>query len=305
MEFGALTLSKLNKVSFALPPDPVGNAILMKKQKAGSPKLFLGCAKWGRKEWVGKIYPADAKEKDFLRYYAQHYGSIELNATHYKMYSADQLLVWGVEVQNPGFKFCPKAHRGMCFLKDSPNKQGLTNDYISNVLALGKQLGPVFITHDEKLKWDDTAEKQFFAYLETLPRDMVFFVEERWPGFFADKKLQSRYYVKLRELGIGAVITDTAGRRDVLHMRLTIPKTFIRFVGNSLHSTDYIRIDQWAKRIKHWLDSGIEEIYFFMHMHNEAKSPELTKYVVERFNKVCSLNLPEVVFEKRKPASKR
>ena len=28
-------------------------------------------------------------------------------------------------------------------------------DFSRNVRALGKQLGPVFITHDEKIKWDE------------------------------------------------------------------------------------------------------------------------------------------------------
>ena len=41
-----------------------------------------------------------------------------------------------------------------------------------------------------------------------------------------------RYYTKLRELKIGTIITDAAARMDVLHMQLTIPKAFIRFVGN-------------------------------------------------------------------------
>ena len=83
----------------------------------------------------------------------------------------------------------------------------------------------------------------------------------------------------------------------MLHMHLTIPKAFIRFVGNSLHPTDYPRIDHWAARFKKWLDAGIEEIYFFMHMHDEGLSPELTQYVVEQFNKKCGLDLPPVKFE--------
>lgn len=104
------------------------------------------------------------------------------------------------------------------------------------------------------------------------------------------------YYSKLRELKIGTIITDTAGRRDVLHMQLTIPKAFIRFVGNSLHPTDYPRIDSWGQRFKKWKDAGIEEIYFFMHMHDEGKSPELTQYVVKSFNKSAKMELPEVKF---------
>ena len=299
MDFGALPIKEVDKMKFKLPPDPVANAAVLKKSRAKTPKIYLGCAKWGRTEWVGKIYPTGAKEKDFLRYYAQHYGSIELNATHYKIYEGDRFDEWKEKVNNPHFKFCPKAHRGMSFLKDSPSKKGVTKDFIDNIRAFGKQLGPIFITHDEKIKWDAQSEKEFFGYLESLPRDINFFVEERWPEFYTDKKRQERYYSKLTELGIGAVITDTAGRQDVLHMHLTIPKTFIRFVGNSLHPSDYPRIDHWATRLKKWIDAGIEEIYFFMHMHDEGLSPELTQYVIKQFNKKCGLKIPEVQFVKK------
>ncbi len=297
MLFGEVNKKLLDGIDWKLPKDHSDNKAVL-AEGSGKGQVFLGCAKWGRPEWIGKIYPEKAKEKDFLKYYAQHYGSIELNATHYKMYGPDKLKEWGEKVQNPAFLFCPKAHRGMSFIKESENRQRLTEDFIENIRAFDAQLGPVYITHDEKVKWDEKGEKDFFKYLERLPRDITFFVEERWPGFFADKKLQDRYYSRLQELVIGAVLTDTAGRRDVLHMRLTIPKAFVRFVGNSLHPTDYPRIDEWAKRFKKWLDAGIDEIYFFMHMHDEGKSPELTQYVVEQFNKKCKLDLPPVVFVK-------
>ncbi len=104
----------------------------------------------------------------------------------------------------------------------------------------------------------------------------------------------------MHTLNIGAVITDTAGRRDCAHMHLTIPKTFIRYVGNSLHPTDYTRIDAWIERMKFWLNKGIDDVYFFMHMHDEATSPELTVYLVDKMNKECGLNLikPKFVNEK-------
>ena len=79
-------------------------------------------------------------------------------------------------------------------------------------------------------------------------------------------------------------------------MHLTIPKTFIRYVGNSLHPTDKTRIDEWVERMKFWLSKGIEDIYFFMHMHNEATSPELTIYLVDKMNAACGLNLIKPTF---------
>jgi uncharacterized protein YecE (DUF72 family) len=296
MLFGEPKPSALKNVKFQLPKDAATSKTVLASGNTDAPKVYLGCAKWGRPEWVGKIYPKGAKEKDFLKYYGQHYGSLELNATNYKIYGPETFLEWTKKVDNPNFKFCPKAHRGMSFLKDSPSKQGVTKDFLRNIRAFGNNLGPIFFTHDEKIKWDEQGEKEFFRYLETLPTDLTFFVEERWPQFYSDKKLMERYYAKLKELKIGTIITDAAGRQDVLHMQLTIPKVFIRFVGNSLHPSDYPRIDNWATRLKKWLDAGIEEIYFFMHMHDEGKSPELTQYVVKQFNKKCKLNIPEVQF---------
>ena len=100
----------------------------------------------------------------------------------------------------------------------------------------------------------------------------------------------------LRLLHVGIVITDAAGRRNCCHMRLTLPKTLIRFVGNSLHPTDYSRCDAWVKRIKFWLKNGMEELYFFMHMHDEAFSPELADYVVRALNKQCGLSIKPPLF---------
>jgi hypothetical protein len=58
-----------------------------------------------------------------------------------------------------------------------------------------------------------------------------------------------------------------------------------------LHPTDFSRSDAWVQRIKYWLDNGLKELYFFMHMHDEATSPELTVYLVDKMNKECGLNL--------------
>jgi uncharacterized protein YecE (DUF72 family) len=136
------------------------------------------------------------------------------------------------------------------------------------------------------------AKKQVLVdYLESFPKGVELFVEFRHPGWFANEKVTKEIFSIMQKLKVGAIITDTAGRRDCCHMHLTIPKAFIRFVGNSLHDTDYNRCDAWVKRIKYWLDRGLNELYFFMHMHDEANSPELTVYLVEKLNKECKLNL--------------
>jgi len=118
----------------------------------------------------------------------------------------------------------------------------------------------------------------------------------RHPDWFNKAAIRDELFSTLKALNIGAVITDTAGRRECCHMHITVPKVFIRYVGNSLHATDYTRIDAWIKRMKYWLSHNVQEVYFFMHMHDEATSPELTVYLVDELNKACGLHLPKPKF---------
>ena len=51
----------------------------------------------------------------------------------------------------------------------------------------------------------------------------------------------------------GAVITDTSGRRDMLHMELTVPKALIRFVGNNMNKRNF-RIHAFSHFITFFCD---------------------------------------------------
>ena len=88
------------------------------------------------------------------------------------------------------------------------------------------------------------------AYLEQLPKDIPVFLESRNKEWFAEPGNRGQVFDLMHRLNIGDVITDASGRKDVVHMELPTPYAFIRFVGNSLHQTDYLRIDHWVKRIK-------------------------------------------------------
>jgi len=174
------------------------------------------------------------------------------------------------------------------------NKQFITDEFLRGVVGFGEHLGPIFVQVSDS--FSPNRKQELFDYLATLPTDLQFFLEVRHPDWFGKDAIRDELFTTLKGLNIGAVITDTAGRRDCAHMYLTIPKTFIRYVGNSLHPTDYTRVDEWIERMKHWLDKGMKELYFFMHMHDEAYSPELTVYMVDKLNAACGLHLQKPAF---------
>lgn len=284
-----MCVEELNTIDFKLAAEPLFNRNILKGKAVKSPKVYMGCAKWGRTEWVGKIYPPGAKEKDFLDHYVQHYNSIELNATHYKVYGEAGIKKWTAKAAGKDFKFCPKMYQGVTHRGSLKGKDFIINEFFRGIVAFEEYLGPIFIQVSES--FSPKRKEELYEFLKKLPTDLQFFLEVRHPAWFGNDDTRNGLFRALKEMNIGAVITDTAGRRDCAHMYLTLPKTFIRYVGNSLHATDYTRIDDWVGRMKYWLDKGMEELYFFMHMHDEATSPELTVYLVDKMNKELGLDL--------------
>jgi uncharacterized protein YecE (DUF72 family) len=109
--------------------------------------------------------------------------------------------------------------------------------FFRGIVAFKEHLGPIFIQVSDN--FSPNRKKELFDFLASLPKDLQFFLEVRHPGWFAKPEEMKELLENLSSMNMGIVITDTAGRRDCAHMHLTIPKVFIRYVGNSLHSSDY------------------------------------------------------------------
>jgi uncharacterized protein YecE (DUF72 family) len=289
MDFGRL--ESIKGVDFKLPPDHPMTTELFKKlkpKKKEPVQLYVGCAKWGREDWIGKVYPKGTKAKDFLSHYVQYFNCIELNALFYNLQPKNIIERWA-SLAGDDFRFCPKYSNSISHLRQLRNAEAETDKYIDHMQSFGNKLGPCFLQLSERFAPNrfDVIEN----YLKALPSDFRTVVELRNESWFTKDKIVDDMFNVFKKLGIGTVITDTSGRRDILHMRLTTPVAFIRWVGNDLDPSDFKRIDSWVKRIKTWMDEGLKEIYFFIHNHDEKHSPELAKYAIEQFNKHCGTTI--------------
>ncbi len=294
MEFGKLEEKDLIRMDFKLPPDPPENKEVLKKGK-GKTKFYIGCAKWGRKDWIGKLYPQGTKEKDFLHYYATQFNSIEFNGFFYNKHSREQVEKWVASVPK-GFLFCPKFTQSITHIRRLKNSKNEVDAYLDVVSAFGRHLGPIFLMPHPQMgvKHMPTIE----AFINDIPKDISLFLELRHKEWYDAKQgYNPELYKFLRKAKRGTIITDAAGRRDCVHMHLSTPECFIRFVGNGLHPTDYTRIDLWVKRIKQWMNEGLQTCYFFMHQHEELHSPQLIKYFIEQMNKHCGTKIPLPVIQ--------
>lgn len=299
MEFGRVTEEEIRTIDFSLPPDGKQTKLTLKNKKAiATPGFYVGCAKWGRKEWKELIYPKKTKEADFLSEYVKHFNSIELNAVFYSIPKEEQILKWAAMVAENtknDFIFCPKFSRTITHIKRLKDTAYLTDEYIKAISAFGKYLGPCFLQVSDNFGPNNL--NVLADYLESLPKDLKVFIEVRHKDWFIGEA-RTQLFELLAKLNKGAAITDASGRRDCLHMELPTPEAFIRFVGNGgkYLDSDKARVDEWVVRLKQWLDQGLEQVYFFLHQHDEADTPLIADYTIEQFNKHLGSGLSRINF---------
>lgn len=276
MKFGQV--EDPSKIDFTLPKDNSHTKEILKKSKAKNMDISIGCAKWNKTDLKG-FYPKGTKDE--LTYYATQFNSIELNATFYGMPSPDQVVTWK-EKTPPDFKFFPKITNTVSHFRRLLNIDDVVTQFATAVMNFDEKLGMVFLQLHDNFKPKDYERLE--SFIKKWPKEVPLAVELRNNEWFADEEIFDKTCQLFEENNIANIIVDTAGRRDMLHMRLTTPVAFIRYVGANAES-DYERLDDWLERIKKWKSEGLEKLYFFVHQNVEKASPLLSAYFIEKINK--------------------
>lgn len=293
MKFGQV--EDPSQVDFTLPKDHKSTAKILKKSKAKSLEMFVGCAKWNKTDLKG-FYPKGTKDE--LTYYSTQFNSIELNATFYGMPSEEQIATWRDKVP-ADFKFFPKVTSTISHYRRLINITDVVTKFATAVLNFDEKLGMVFLQLHNNFKPKDFERLEKF--IQDWPKEVPLAVELRNEEWFSDEEIFNKTCELFEKFKITNILVDTAGRRDMLHMRLTTPVAFIRYVGANAES-DYTRLDDWMERIKIWKNEGLEKLYFFVHQNIEKASPLLSSYFIENLNKEfgTAIHIPEMADAKTK-----
>jgi len=288
MKFGKL--GKIDGIDFTMPPTPKTTVELLKNsaQNKSAPLIFSGCTGWSMKEWQGSFYPKNAKAQDFLRFYARQFNTIELNSTYYRIPDKKTVEKW-VEQTVPGFKFAPKIPQIISHSEDLSLRESFIESFTDTIVGLGDRLGISFLQLPPN--FGPRNIRTLEQFLKRFPTSEIpLSVEVRNENWFVEKDMLLLQDL-LAAYGAGIVLSDVAGRRDVLHMYLSNNTAIIRFVGNELHESDFSRLDAWILRLKEWFEMGLSEVYFFHHQDNNLLAPEMTIYFNQKLNDVLGANL--------------
>ena len=267
------------QVEFQLPVEPLANRARLDRYELGSgegkPAIYLGATGWSMKEWVGKWYPERAKTVDYLRYYGEQFNTIELNTTHYRIPTAETVAKW-YEAVPADFRYCPKLPKSISHVNDLGASGEAFGQFVAALDGLKEKMGCAFIQLPPYFGADRLPVIERF--LDRWPRLLPLALEVRHESWFSDPYATEALMDALAARGVAAVISDVAGRRDVLHGYVTAPRTMVRFVGNGLIDSDFTRLAEWAEKLREW---NLPESFIFPHEPENVLAPEASAWLAE------------------------
>jgi uncharacterized protein YecE (DUF72 family) len=284
MQFGKV--ENPDSVDFSLPIDHPGTRIILEQNDKSKPlNVSVGCAKWNKQD-LKNLYPRGTKDE--LQYYATQFNSIELNATFYNMPKSSQIDAWRDKTP-ADFRFFPKITQNISHWNRLSNVSQLTEQYCDSISHFEEKLGMVFLQLNDNFGYKNF--DKLVNFIINFPKAIPLAVEMRNTEWLNNQTVSSEVSQLFEQYKITNILVDTAGRRDLLHMRLTTPVAFVRYVGSNEQHSDRQRLEEWVTRLRTWTDQGLRDIYFFVHQNIEMESPLLSAYFIEKLNKELGTNL--------------
>lgn len=260
-----------------LPEDRPRTEGYLKLAHEGRGLIYCGAPIWSSPEWVPEIYPERAKPSEYLQYYARHYSMVELNSSFYHLPTRDQVRLWTLQT-GPEFRFCPKVPKDISHHLTQGFDRELLRSFQGIVETFGEKHGISFLQLPE---WFEA--KSFPAlerFVQAWGQSFPLAVEFRHPSWFRDHMLLDPVINFLYRQKLSAVITDSPGERDVLHMSLTYPSILLRFVGCFPSRKDELRLKAWLDRLMGWMEAGLDAAYVAVHQARNASIPRTVDYAI-------------------------
>jgi uncharacterized protein YecE (DUF72 family) len=226
-------------------------------------RLLTGTSGYSYKEWKGSFYPDDLPAAKMLPFYAEHFRTVEINNTFYRMPKADTIRTWGAQVPD-GFTFAIKASRRITHNARLRNAGDSLMFLCEQAAALGDKLGPLLFQLPPNLKVDVDRLREFLALMPANRRAAFEFRHPSWHD--------EPVFAALRDHNAALVTADTeADDRDAAQIVATADWGYLR-----LRRCDYTddHLADWARRIaaQPWTDAYV----YFKH-EDEGTGPALAK----------------------------
>jgi uncharacterized protein YecE (DUF72 family) len=209
------------------------------------PDIKIGTSGWTYPHWKGPFYPEKQAKSKWLEYYAEHFDTVELNATFYRLPKIETFEKWRQRTP-ASFLWSLKASRYLTHVRRLKDPEEPLNRFYDAVKGLGTKLGPILFQLPPGLNFDPDLLQNFIEHLDTSRSHAIEVRHASW--------LNDIFFHSLETHNIAFCISDTAGRypysetvtADFVYIRLHGSKILYR----SLYTEEELAL--WVEKIKGW-----------------------------------------------------
>ncbi|MFQ5929403.1 MAG: DUF72 domain-containing protein [Acidobacteriota bacterium] len=217
--------------------------------------IHIGTSGWYYQEWTGTFYPSDLDKSDWLPFYAQHFTTVEINSSFYRLPFENMVKGWRNKAPK-GFVYAVKGNRRITHFRKLEGVKEDSEIFIRRVSGLKEHLGPILWQLPPNLQKDTGRLDKFLA---TLPVNMRHAVEFRHPSWLDDKVLEI-----LRKHGVASV--SVSSLKMPVDFAVTADFIYFRFhglEGGYAHDYSSRELQPWADQIQRAKDKKIDAYVYF------------------------------------------
>ena len=219
-------------------------------------KFWLGTSGFSYRDWIGRFYPEDLPSTQWLEYYSQHFQTLELNNTFYRLPQEKTFINWRRRTPD-SFVFAVKAHQRLTHWKRLEINQELWSWFWSRVCLLEDKLAVILFQLPPSMKQDLNRLTSFLTQFKPPVRLAFEFRHSSW--------FNSATYQVLKSFNCALVFHD-AQRWPAPPLEIMADFVYIRFHGvetlyNYYYSSE--QLDNWKLKIKNWLKQGLDVFAYF------------------------------------------
>jgi uncharacterized protein YecE (DUF72 family) len=183
-------------------------------------RIRIGCSGWNYKHWRGLFYPERLPQKRWFAFYAEHFDTVEINNSFYRLPKAETFEAWRGAAP-PGFCYAVKANRFLTQAKKLKECEGPLARMMAPFRMLGDRLGPILYQLPPRFRIN---LERLETFLKLVPKDVTNVFEFREPSWHVPET-----YALLDRHGAALCVHDMPGSATE---RIAIgPAAYVRFHG--------------------------------------------------------------------------
>jgi uncharacterized protein YecE (DUF72 family) len=208
-------------------------------------KWRIGTSGWNYKHWKEVFYPPDVPVSKWLDFYSNHFDTVEVNATFYRLPKPETFDSWHQKTPED-FLWAVKASKFITHTKRLKDAMEPLQRLYASLGRLREKVGPILFQLPPSLPFD---EGRFNPFCENLNSTYRHVLEIRHPSW-----VDSKAFEILQRHNVALCLSDTAGKYPY-HEEITADFLYIRLHGSKkLYASEYTmqELQEWAQKIKGW-----------------------------------------------------